>query len=280
MRHLPAAATLWLAALVLVAACGPGAASPSPSAPAPSTPPASGGGPGNGAGPRPPNADDLVGRTFIVQAADGYTIVPGSAIVLTFDNGQLGIRAGCNVMGGAWQVGADGALTVGMMSMTEMACEEPLMAQDTFISVFVDGTTLIIDGDTLTLAKDGVTLTALDEAVANPDLPIEGTTWTVDGLITGQAVSSMPAGVVASFVISNGAISLNAGCNTGKGSVSIVDNALEFGPIGLTKMGCKGDAMAVEQHLVGVLSGDVRFEIKGDSLTLAGANGGLTAKGS
>ena len=46
----------------------------------------------------------------------------------------------------------------------------------------------------MTLTKDGVTLTLTDSEVANPDRPLEGTTWAVNGLIANEAVSSMPAG--------------------------------------------------------------------------------------
>jgi heat shock protein HslJ len=219
----------------------------------------------------------LIGRTFIVTAADGYAIVAGSTISFTFENGQLGIRAGCNIIGGAYDI-KDGVLATGAMMMTEMACEEPLMAQDTFISAFVNGARLTLDGATLTLAKDGVTLTATDETVARPDLPIEGTTWVVDGLIVNQAVSSMPVGVTAKVRFAAGRVEVDAGCNKGKGKAEIGDTAITFGTIGITKMACKDSAMAVEAHVLRVLRGDVAYTIDGDSLTLLGVGGGLMLK--
>ena len=70
-------------------------------------------------------------------------------------------------MSGDYEI-ADGALKVGMLAMTEMACEEPLMAQDTWLSGFLDGATATLDDTTLTLAKDGTTLTLQDEVGRQP----------------------------------------------------------------------------------------------------------------
>jgi heat shock protein HslJ len=271
MRLAPAAA-LSLAALVLVAACGSGGATSAPSASAapPSTPPAGG---------APATREDLDARTFIVTGADGYTVVAGSEIAITFEDGRIAISAGCNQMSGGYEL-ADGILAVGAMMQTEMACDEPLMAQDTFIGGFVNGATATIDGDVLTLANDGVTLTATDKTVARPDLPVEGTTWTIDGLISAQAVSSMPAGVTASLVFEDGQVSVAAGCNTGSGSAEVGETAITFGPIATTRMACEDAAMEVEAHVLQVLQGDVAYEIDSDRLTLTGAGGGLMAKGS
>lgn len=269
MRFVPVA-TISVVVLLLAAACtSGGGVTPLPSSPA-----------SPGDEPTPPAADagDLDGRTFIVTRADGHAIVPGSEIAFRFERGQLGISAGCNQMGGTYQV-VDGVLGVGAMMMTEMGCEEPLMAQDSWIGAFVNGSALTLDGDTLTLARDGVTLTATDRTVARPDLPLEGTTWVVDGLIVNRAVSSMPTGVTATLEFADGKVSVRSGCNSGSGPAEIGGTAITFGPIATTKMACGDPAMAVETHVLRVLSGDVAYTIDAGSLTLLGAGGGLTAKG-
>jgi heat shock protein HslJ len=272
MRAAPAIA-LSLAALVLVAACSSGGAATGAPSAAPSASVATSVPPAAGAA-----GDDLEGRTFIVTGAQGYTIAPGSEIALMFEAGRLGISAGCNQMSGSFEI-ADGVLVVGSMMSTEMACDEPLMAQDTFMSAFVNGATIALDGDTLTLVRDGVTLTTTDKTVAQPDLPLEDTTWTIDGLITAQAVSSMPVGVTATLAFADGSVAVDAGCNSGSGSAEIGDTTITFGPIATTKMACEGAAMEVEQHVLAVLSGEVAFGIDSDSLELNNAAGGLTAKG-
>ncbi|HYO43666.1 MAG TPA: META domain-containing protein, partial [Candidatus Limnocylindrales bacterium] len=234
MRTLPLVG-LSLAAAVLVGACSSGgAASPAPASPEPSAVPSTA--PGGGTAP---TDADLAGRVFIVTGATGRDLVKGSTITLTFEPGRIGINAGCNTMGGGYTI-EDGRLVIGPMMSTEMACEEPLMAQDTWISTFLPGAAITLDADTLTLAKDGVTLTATDKKVAMPDRPLEGTTWTVEGLVTNQAVSSMPAGVTATLLFADGKVAVETGCNKGNGSAAIAETAITFGPIATTKMACAG----------------------------------------
>ena len=49
-------------------------------------------------------AASLDGRTFLSTGVQGQTLVPGSTIRLSFKDGQLGISAGCNRMGGAYSI--------------------------------------------------------------------------------------------------------------------------------------------------------------------------------
>jgi heat shock protein HslJ len=264
MRSLPVLA-LTATAVVALAACSSGsAASPAPSASPVAASPAS----------SAPAAADLDGHTYIVTGVQGRDVVKGSEIALRFDAGSLGISAGCNSMGGSYTI-TDGKLTVGAMMTTEMACQEPLMAQDQWISAFVNDAAVTLEGDTLTLSKDGVTLTATDKKVAKPDLPVEGTVWTVESLVSNQAVSSMPAGVEASLVFADGKVAVDAGCNKGSGAAGIGDSTITFGPIATTKMFCEGAAGEVEQQVLGVLTGEVAYTVDSDALHLRGAGGGL-----
>ncbi len=200
--------------------------------------------------------------------------MPDTAITLTFGDGQIGIAAGCNQMSGRYDI-VDGTLATGPMMTTEMACAEPLMAQDAWISTFLPGAAVSLDGDTLTLTHGGVTLIATDRRIARPDRPLEGTTWVVDGFVANGTASSMPAGVTATLVFSAGKVALDAGCNTGGGPAAVADTSITFGPIGLTRMACAGPAGEVERRIVAVLAGEVASTIEADALHLRGAAGGL-----
>jgi heat shock protein HslJ len=118
-------------------------------------------------------------------------------------------------------------------------------------------------------------LTLLDEEVATPDQPIEGTRWLLDGIVSGDAVSSVPVGVTASIRIGGGRVSVEAGCNRGGGSVEVTPDTLTFGPIATTKMACEAGAMSVESAVLAVLSGDVAYAIDADTLTLDAGDAGL-----
>jgi heat shock protein HslJ len=277
---------LLVLATVLVAACGatttggtPAASAQAPT-PGPTSDPASPGSSG-AASPDPsamaPIADPtvLVGRTFVSTDSTGHDLVPGSQVRLAFqDGGQLGVSAGCNSMGGPYAI-TDSTLDItGPMMQTEMACDAPLMDQDTWIAGFLDGAVMTFNGTTLLLVNDGVTLTLVDEEVASPDLPIEGTTWVVEGLVQNQAVSSVPAGLTSTLVFADGKVSY-AGCNRGSGEATIGEGAITFGPMATTRMACPEPAMNLESFVLGVLTGEVRATVDADTLHLLGAGGGL-----
>ncbi len=243
---------------LLVGACSAGGATPGPSdPPATRTEP-----------------DNLAGRTFLSTAIDGRVLVPGSRVRLTFDVGRIGASAGCNSMGGSVAI-VDGRLIVGDLFTTEMACDPALMDQDSWLAAFLDGASIALAGDTLSLAKDGVTLTLLDREVADPDRPLLGTRWVVVGIVSGDAVSSVPAGIVAAITLADGRVAVETGCNSGGGAVTVADTTLTFGPLTLTKMACAGDAWFMESAVTAVLSGDVRYAIEADTLTFDAGAGGL-----
>jgi heat shock protein HslJ len=158
---------------------------------------------------------------------------------------------------------------------TEMGCSEPLMAQDRWLADLLDGATIALDGATLTLSKGGTLLTLDDREIADPDRDLLGTRWVVDGLVSGDAVSSVPAGVVAALTFSEGRVDVEAGCNRGGGGVEVADATLDFGPIALTKMACGASAMAVEQLVIQVLSGQVEFAIEAGVLAIDAGGVGL-----
>jgi heat shock protein HslJ len=177
-------------------------------------------------------------------------------------------------MGGGYTI-ADSTLHIaGPMSQTEMACDAALMDQDTWIAGFLDGAAMTTDGQTLVLTKDGVTLTLMDEETANPDRPIEGTAWVVEGLVQNQSVSSVPAGLTSTLVFADGKVAY-AGCNRGSGAATIGKETITFGPIATTRMACPQPAMDLEGFVLGVLTGEVTATVDADVLHLLGPGGGL-----
>jgi len=253
-------------ALALVAACSASGGGSTPSgagspAPSPSSPP--------GSPPRPAAGAALDGHAYVSTGIAGRALVPGTVVSLRFAQGQLGANAGCNSMSGAYGV-VDGKLDVGAMATTEMACDADRMAQDQWLGSFLPGAAVALEGTTLTLANGGVTMTLVDRETTNRSL--EGTYWGVDGLVSGDAVSSVPAGVDAVVHFAGGSVDLRAGCNRGSGTATVTGGRITFGPIALTRMMCGPAAMAVESHVLGVLTGTQPYAISGDTLTI-GASG-------
>jgi heat shock protein HslJ len=213
---------------------------------------------------------DLDGKEFVASEVEGYELVAGSEIRINFEGADIGIQAGCNNMGGAYTVD-DGVLVVGQLFMTEMACEEPLMEQDTWMAEFLAaGADITLDGDTLTLVGDSATITLVDREVAEPDLPLEGTEWVVDGLVSADAVSSTLAGTEASLVIEDDTASIDTGCNAGSGSAEVdeVAGTITFGPVATTLKACEPGVMDQETMILAVLAGEVSYEIESNHLSL------------
>jgi heat shock protein HslJ len=228
----------------------------------------------SGAGAPGQSAASLDGHTYLSTRLEGAILVPGTLIRLSFAEGKLNAHGGCNMMGGTYSVEGDRIRTT-QMFMTEMACDEPRQAQDEWLARFLGDARFTLDGDTLTMTDGTAKLTLLDKEVATPDQPIEGTRWVLNGIVLGDAVSSVPVGVTASIQIDGGRVGVEAGCNRGGGSVDVTADALTFGPIVTTKMACEAGAMSVESAVLAVLSGDVTYTIDAGTITLDAGDAGL-----
>ncbi len=222
--------------------------------------------------------DDLDGRTFVSTRVDGYTLASGTQVRLSFQNGSLSVSAGCNTMSGAAAV-EDSKLTgADQLASTLMGCPDELAGQDEWLAGFLQaGPVLALDGSELTMTSGGVTITLVDESVADPARPLVGTPWTLDGIVEGQTVSSVPTGVEAPLlqIGEDGIAAISTGCNRGSAAVGTNGSTLSFGPLRLTKMACPPDSAGVEASVVAVLDGDVTFTIDGARLTLTKGEKGL-----
>lgn len=249
---------------VILAACA--AASPSGS-----------GSPGAPAG--------LDGRTFLstrvtVAGAD-RPLVEGTQIRLTFQDGRVGASGGCNTFGGTYLV-SGARLFISGAGMTEMACDEDRMAQDEWLFAFLGSTPdIALDGDQLVLSSGDTVVTLLDREIADPDLPLTGTTWSVTSIINGGAVSSIPDTVQATLTFfADGTVQFATGCNTGGGRVEITDDTLRFSDLVMTEMACGGAAGEMETAVLRVLTAElVGYQIEAGSLTLMAGPFGLGLAG-
>ncbi|MFN7147981.1 MAG: META domain-containing protein [Microthrixaceae bacterium] len=227
-------------------------------------------------------SDQLDGRSFRGTDVFGHDLVDGTEVAMTFEPGQLSTNAGCNTSGGAYTLD-DGVLrSEGDWFTTSMACSPELEAQDQWLAqLLVDGVDVSLDGDVLTLTSaDGgdvtMTLTSGDAELAS----LTGTTWMLTSIISGDAASSVPAGVDQPTlrIGEDGMAEIFAGCNRGGSAVGTTTTdageALSFGPIRLTRMACGEDAMSVEATVLSVFEAEPTFTISADrGLTLTAADG-------
>lgn len=224
-------------------------------------------------------ADPLAGRTFIAQRVEGFELVDGTEIRLTFDSGQIKGQAGCNHLMGDLTSTSDGVLTVEGMGMTEMGCDTARHDQDAWLAEFLmSAPTWTLDGDELTLSTDTAELVLLDRVVADPDRTLEGTRWVVDSLISGSGpdgvVSSLPQGIEASVTFADGVFEGSSGCNSISGGYTIESDTITITGMVTTDAACSDpDVSLVEQHIASVLAGQVQYDIVAQRLTLTGPEG-------
>lgn len=287
--------SLVVTALTVAACSAGGTATPTPTRPpsqppttvptsAPSSPPTANPTPPAGSPTAPPvsnGAASIAGREFlsvnVTEGSEPRPLVADTRIRLNFEEESLTAHAGCNTIGGTYEI-EDGKLVFIGGGMTEMACDEPRMAQDKWVVTFLGSQPAVtLDGDTLTLVAGETTISLLDAEVAEPDHVLTGTTWTLTSLISGDAVSSVPADVVATMTFAeDGRVDVNPGCNNGAGNYSVDGDSISFSDIITTKMACLGPAMQVENSVLQVLQTDgLTFTIDADVLTITAGELGL-----
>jgi heat shock protein HslJ len=233
----------------------------------------------------PAVAPTLDGRVFlstsVTQDGADRPLVPGTRIRLGFGDGGLTASAGCNTMGGTVRLDG-GVLVLDGGAMTEMGCDEPRHAQDSWLFEILAGRpTVRLAGNELEIQSGGTVIRLLDREIAEPDLEPTGTLWTVDSIIAGDAVSSVPAGVTATIrLLPGGDLALDTGCNTGSGRFAIDGATIRFTDIGLTKRACDGPAGAMEGAVLAVVGADaVTWSIDAHNLTLGAGPAGLILRG-
>ena len=114
----------------------------------------------------------------------------------------------------------------------------------------------------------------LDRRFADPDHPLEGTVWQIDGIIDGDAVSSVPGEVRATVRFEDGRVAVEvADCNEGGADVEIGSSTLRVGPLVMTEPACAGAPVEVEAVVVAVLEGRIDYAIEAAPLTLTSPSG-------
>jgi heat shock protein HslJ len=112
-----------------------------------------------------PIGNRIAGKSYTPRSSEGFTFVDPAAMTFEFPAAdQISIVGGCNSQFGdlVW----DGAsVTAPTLASTMMACDQPLMDQDTALAALLaDGVAVSLDGDVLTLAADGVTIELVEKA--------------------------------------------------------------------------------------------------------------------
>lgn len=228
----------------------------------------------------------LDGRAFlstgVSQAGTARPLAPDTQIRLTFNpDGSLGASAGCNSIGGSFRID-QGVLRVEPGGMTEMGCDPVRHAQDDWLIGFLaSGPAITLAGNDLALTSGETVVRLVDREVAEPDLPLAGTLWTVDSLRDGDAVSSVPGAAPATVrIAADGTAVFHNGCNEGGAAVTIEGDQIRFTDIVTTDKLCVDAGGDLERAVMAVLGAEsLTWAIDAGRLTLDAGPIGLGLQG-
>lgn len=226
---------------------------------------------------------DAVGRTYVstdvIVDGEPHPLVDGSRIRLVIDERSVGADAGCNSLGGEYEMDGD-RLVVNGLAMTEMGCDPALMEQDDWlVDLLTAGPVLALDGDRLTLTSGDTVVSLVDGESVVADRPLRGTRWVLEsygGSEPDDTVSSVPAEVLSTLRLDGARAWVSPGCNHGSARYSLDGSDLRLDDIAMTLVGCDGERGDVERAVLDVLRHDLAWQVDGDALTLTSLAGTLT----
>ena len=201
-------------------------------------------------------------------------IVAGSKITLKIDGNQAGGSGACNLYGGTIQVNGS-SIAISALSMTEMACQENVMASESaYLAALPRATMAARSGNGLLLTGPQVELRfTLVPEVANAN--VVGTTWLLESLITGEAVSSTVGERVTLQLSGDGRLTASTGCRDVTGSYSISDGQVQVTLDPYDTIGCAAEVGDQDEHILEVLSHGFGISVDGDRLTLTAGDKGI-----
>ena len=227
----------------------------------------------------------LRGRTFLstaaTEAGKPYQLAEKSRVRLQFTgDDRLIADAGCNSVQAPVSL-AGNRIEVSDLAMTGMGCPAALQEQDTWLTRFLSSKpTWKLDGSTLVVTSPTTEVTFADRLVAEPDLSLQGTRWTVDTIVNGEVASSTPAAATATLVFDKDTVAVSAGCNSGSGTYQLSGNTIRINDVATTRKACEPEVMSLENAVLAVLHGEITYEIDADRLILKQATGkGLQLRG-
>lgn len=225
----------------------------------------------------PVGGPDLDGAWVLGSGTyDGAAIelVEGSRVTMTIEGDEIGGTAACNHYGGTFEL--DGTtISIGALSMTEMACEEPLMAiEAAFMAAVADVDTVARSAGTLTFRGPA---TVLEFELLPPieDAAIVGTTWMLDSIISGDAVSSVMGERATLELGDDGTIAGSTGCRSFSGAYVISGDEIQVPQLVTDDRACTNDLAAQDDHVLAVIGDGFTATVAGTRLTLMDGTDGL-----
>ncbi len=223
------------------------------------------------------SSTSLDGRHFIDGTLEGRTLVEGTSVSVGFYDGEISASAGCNSMSGAYSI-ANGQLHVSNLGTTEIGCSSALHEQDQWLATFMTSSpSLELDEPRLVLSDGEVTLTLIDREVADPDRPLAGPAWELNGFIENDGFSFGDWPQTVLKFGEGGSFAIDLGCPTASGNYTVEGNSIVFVNVSMDLNECPAEPQYAVDVATTVLSdGTSNYEIDAGHLTLMRGEQGLS----
>lgn len=193
-------------------------------------------------------------------------------ITMTFDGTDVGGTAACNSYGGTFAL-TDREISFSEIFRTEMACSpnEVMDLEENYLAALLSVNAVTVTDGVLVMSGEATTL-EFEELAPVPTAEMLGTVWVLDGLVSGDAVSSVAGDGATLELFSDGSLLGSTGCRTLTGTY--VETAGSIGISDLAADGeCTDDLSGQDNQVIAVLEGPLQAEIDGQTLTLTGSGG-------
>lgn len=232
---------------------------------------------GQGLGDRatPPPEEATYIATSVTENGEQRVLVEGTELEIHFDGDRISASAGCNLINGTYSLTDLGILEVSDLFMTERGCDGPRHDQDEFVANFLaDGPAFnVVSQDSIQLSTDGVTIELVDEAVANPPLPLLETEWEVTGFFDASVANTFNVAEPATiqFLDESTAVG-HDGCADFTIDVDVDEETVRFdGTLDEPAADC--EELPYVARVSASIRGEAAYVIEADKLTLTAPNG-------
>lgn len=210
-----------------------------------------------------------------IHNGEQIPILDSHPLTMTLESSEIGGTAACNSYGGRYRLSADAfSNEIGFsiedgLSVTEMACHpaEVMESERRFLESLLSVDTVELGNQQLVLRGDQTELT-FKLLPPVPTSGLTGTTWVLEGLVQGDAVSSpMSSAEPATLeLFEDGTFVGSTGCRTISGSYQVTGAEVQF-----TNWGAEGECPdeLVEQdtRVISALEAGFRVEIEENRMT-------------
>lgn len=194
-------------------------------------------------------------------------------ITLRIEGDQAGGSSGCNQYGGELRL--DGwSISIGPVSMTEMACDEPIMAAEgMYVAALADVTTVEHSRSLVLTGPDSELRYSI--VVPEADAALVGTDWVLDTLISGEAASSVSGERATLTLDDRGRLVGTTGCRGFVAEYRADGASVTVTDLTVDDVVCTEEIARQDTAVLSVIEGGFQVAIEGRRLTLSAGDQGL-----